>query len=328
MYVDKPRISRFVFVLFVLLCGMSPLLAQRSGKGWVWQNPSPQGNSLFSIHFAKDKETGFAVGSDNTILKTQNGGFSWQRQFSPLDLTLSAVFVRDKKNAVIVGTRGSILFTNNAGNDWKQVRIESRDHLYGLTFTGQDLLTGWATGTYGRILKSVDGGKTWSPQVSGITEHLLKIAAFDSSNVSSIGVNGTILTTANGGQTWKASNPCGVEMTGVSYLSADQIFAIGHGGCAVRSGDSGETWSRINLYSRADLLSVSFSDGKTGSMTDANGMIWLTGDGGFTWLPFNVRTSPKLVSLYFADNFTGWAVGEDGLIVRTDDGGYSCRERR
>ena len=77
------------------------------------------------------------------------------------------------------------------------------------------------------------------------------------------------------------------------------------------------------LYSRADFLCVSFSDSKNGSMTDANGMVWLTGDGGITWLPFNVRTNPRLVSIYLADKFTGWAVGENGLIVRSDDGGYS-----
>ena len=70
------------------------------------------------------------------------------------------------------------------------------------------------------------------------------------------------------------------------------------------------------MYSRADLLSVSFSDDLHGSITDANGMVWLTGDGGMTWLPFNVRTNPKLVGIYMSDRFTGWAVGENGLIVR------------
>ena len=86
----------------VILCSFAS--AQRSGRGWAWQNPSPQGNPLFAIHFAKDKENGFAVGADNTILHTEDGGFSWQRQASPVDVTLSDVFVKDKRNAVIVGT--------------------------------------------------------------------------------------------------------------------------------------------------------------------------------------------------------------------------------
>ena len=89
------------------LCVVSTSLAQlRSGQGWTWQNPLPQGNPLNAIHFAKDKLSGFAVGNDNTILRTQDGGFSWQRQSLPLDVTISSVFVKDKKNAVVVGARG------------------------------------------------------------------------------------------------------------------------------------------------------------------------------------------------------------------------------
>ncbi|MEP6849003.1 MAG: hypothetical protein ABI999_09110, partial [Acidobacteriota bacterium] len=50
-------------------------IAQTGRLGWVWQNPLPQGNPLNSISFARDKETGFAVGSDDTILHTEDGGF-------------------------------------------------------------------------------------------------------------------------------------------------------------------------------------------------------------------------------------------------------------
>ena len=195
----------------VIIC-LTALCAQaqfRGGQGWVWQNPLPQGNPLFSIHFAKDKENGFAVGSDNAILHTRDGGFSWQRQNSPVDLTLSTVFVKAAKNAVIVGTRGTILTTDDGGDRSRVVNIDVRDHLYGLTFTGEDFSTGWATGTYGRILKTVDGGTSWQSQASGTTEHILKIAALNSSNAVAVGVNGIVLTTHNGGEKWASATPCG-----------------------------------------------------------------------------------------------------------------------
>ena len=69
-----------------VIISLTALFAQaqlRGGQGWVWQNPLPQGNPLFSVHFAKDKENGFAVGSDNAILRTKDGGFSWERQTAP-----------------------------------------------------------------------------------------------------------------------------------------------------------------------------------------------------------------------------------------------------
>src|SRR5436190_15215602 len=83
-------------ICLIGLMGLNATAQLRSGQGWAWQNPLPQGNPLNAIHFAKDKLSGFAVGNDNTILRTQDGGFTWQRQSLPLDLTISSVFVKDK----------------------------------------------------------------------------------------------------------------------------------------------------------------------------------------------------------------------------------------
>src|SRR5882757_2027865 len=115
------RFRNSFFVIFVLFCCNSSLFAQRGGLGWVWQNPLPQGNPLYSIHFAPDKETGLAVGSDGTILRTTDGGFIWQKRWSGTDVSLSGVYLRDKENAVVVGARGTILATSNGGKDWRPI---------------------------------------------------------------------------------------------------------------------------------------------------------------------------------------------------------------
>jgi photosystem II stability/assembly factor-like uncharacterized protein len=168
-----------VSALMIFLVISSASAQLRGGQGWIWQNPLPQGNPLFSIHFAKDKENGFAVGADNTILRTQNGGFSWQTQMSPLNVTLSSVFVKDRKNAVVVGTRGTILLTDDGGDRWRVASADAKDHLYGLAFAGDEPNVGWAVGTYGRILKTLNGGLSWQTQVSDTTEHLSKISALN-----------------------------------------------------------------------------------------------------------------------------------------------------
>ena len=68
-----------LFFSFFAIIGSAQL---KSDHGWLWQNPLPQGNSLYSIHFAPDHETGFAVGDDRTILKTEDGGFTWKIGFA------------------------------------------------------------------------------------------------------------------------------------------------------------------------------------------------------------------------------------------------------
>jgi Uncharacterized protein related to plant photosystem II stability/assembly factor len=168
-----------VFALIVLLPLCAVYAQKRNAYGWVWQNPLPQGNPLYSISFAKDRESGFAVGSDSTILRTQDGGFSWEKLDAPQDVTLSGVFVRDDRNAVVVGSRGTILWTNSGGKNWKQIHTDARDHLYSVSFARQQPETGWATGTYGRILKTSDGGASWLTQSSATREHILRVSAFD-----------------------------------------------------------------------------------------------------------------------------------------------------
>src|SRR5687768_13580224 len=179
-------------ISLMLFAFMSAHAQYRGAQGWIWQNPLPQGNPLNSIHFAKDKLSGFAVGADNTILRTQDGGFTWQRQALPLDLTLSSVYVKDRRAAVIVGGRGSIFVTDNGGHEWRPARSDAKDHLYSVSSAG---VTGWATGTYGRILKSADGGLTWTAQSAGTDEHLSKVSAFDSLTVVAAGVGGSVLAT-------------------------------------------------------------------------------------------------------------------------------------
>ena len=223
----------------------------RSGQGWAWQNPLPQGNPLNAIHFAKDKLSGFAVGNDNTILRTQDGGFTWQRQSLPLDLTISSVYVRNKETAVVVGPRGAIYFTDDGGRHWLPAKTDAKDHLYSVTFAQR---IGWATGTYGRILKSIDGGESWTSQPAGTDEHLAKVTALDNQTAAVGGMNGAVLTTLDGGTTWKHSKPCGgARISGIAFLSAKSVFVVGYAGCVARSDDSGETWARINTFSRSDI---------------------------------------------------------------------------
>ena len=295
--------------------------AQRNSLGWAWQNPLPQGNPLYAIHFAKDKLNGYTVGSDNTILHTTNGGFRWEKQFSETDVTFSDVWTFDEDNAIIVGARGTIISTSNGGKTWKQVASDTRDHLYSVDFAS-DGKTGYASGTYGRVIKSTDGGITWKTQPTGSDKDLLRISAFDATRSVAVGLSGTVLTTVNGGGYWASSAPCGnVIVSSAAFLSQSTIVVAGYDGCVARSIDSGATWSRAELYSHADMMAIAFSDERNGSMTDSNGCAWMTGDGGVTWLPFSVRTNPKLVALYFGDNFTGWAVGDSGTILKTTTGG-------
>jgi photosystem II stability/assembly factor-like uncharacterized protein len=132
-------------VCVCLLIAARSVFAQKIGPGWAWQNPLPQGNQLNAIHFAKDKRSGFAVGADNSILYSRDGGFTWKPQMALENVSFSSVFTRDSKNAVIVGARGTVLITENGGDFWRPIASGTGDHLSSVTFV--DEKTGWAVGT-------------------------------------------------------------------------------------------------------------------------------------------------------------------------------------
>ena len=58
---------------FLFAFGLEMTFAQ---SGWFWQNPLPQGNTLWGVSFT-DANTGTAVGGSGTILRTTNGGVAW-----------------------------------------------------------------------------------------------------------------------------------------------------------------------------------------------------------------------------------------------------------
>src|SRR5262245_8853730 len=161
--------------LLFCLISAAAVHAQDPTRGWQWQNPLPQGNSINSIRFTADKRYGWATGGDGVVLRTENGGFDWEPQETPANSSLYAIYVKDKSRVVISGARGVILTTTNGGSRWVLRQTGTRDHLFGVTFAPGDPLRGWAVGTFGVILVTNDGGLTWKEQTSHTTAHLFSV---------------------------------------------------------------------------------------------------------------------------------------------------------
>lgn len=99
-----------LFILFICTIATMQLFAQGlpSGECLTWQNPLPQGNTLFDVHFV-DAQTGWVVGDAGTILKTDNGGEMWTPQSSGTSERLYSVQFTDSQTGWAVGFGGIIL---------------------------------------------------------------------------------------------------------------------------------------------------------------------------------------------------------------------------
>ena len=148
-----------------------------------------------------DAQHGWIVGEFGTILVTEDGGKTWTVQASPVSTPLYAVEFLDAQRGAAVGSQGRIVVTEDGGLTWRIVPFEIKQHLFDLSIAdgmlyavGQDGMfvagplfgnEGWratrtgvftwlnsvlffdaknglAAGGRGSILKTADGGKTWT----------------------------------------------------------------------------------------------------------------------------------------------------------------------
>jgi len=101
-----------------------------------------------------------------------------------------------------------------------------------------------AVGNVGTILRSDDGGGTWTLQSSGTTQSLYGVSFVNANTGTVVGDSGTILRTEDGGATWTAqSSGTTQSLYGVSFVNANTGTVVGGFGTILRTEDGGATWT-------------------------------------------------------------------------------------
>src|SRR6516162_1608337 len=109
-----------------------------------------------------------------------------------------------------------------------------------------------ASGTGGTILRSGNGGATWTTVSSGTTNYLFGIAYPTSTNGTIVGgnpVNGgqNILYSANSGGSYSPQSSTSTQpLLGVSFSDVNNGWAVGYSGTALKTTNGGATW--VSVY--------------------------------------------------------------------------------
>jgi photosystem II stability/assembly factor-like uncharacterized protein len=184
---------------------------------------------------------------------------------------------------------------------------------------------GWVIGTQGAILATNDGGKSWLPQTSGITDNLLSLTFLaDGRHGWVVGVDGTMLFTGDGGNTWVRQNSRTKSVLhSIVFLDDQRGWASGSEGTIVRTVDGGKNWTTQSTNTDFSINSITFlQDGKQGWAVGERGTILTTSNGGDTWTPHSIDTEEGFDSVIFlANGIQGRVIGRDGSIFTTIDGG-------
>lgn len=192
------------------------------------------------------------------------------------------IYVHDLNNIWAVTTGGYIFKSTNGGGSWtvQDAGVATVENLNAVQFAPGSKSIGYAAGANNAVLKTIDGGVTWSALTgpSGQTTDAVLALAVLNKNVVMLGYDdGTLWRTANGGLTW-------TQITG---------------------------WTGTGV---GDIQSLSFVNELVGFMAHNNaspvGAVLFTRDGGNTWEAKSTPTNTGLNAIDALNAYTAFAAGE------------------
>lgn len=255
--------------------------------------------------FFPDSMTGYAVGQNGVVLKTEDGGRTWSLRHSQQGLGLTAVQFLDPRRGWIVG--GSIYKTVDGGNTWTETVL---DQPWGWTTVHfMDSSKGLFAGGGARVIKTTDGGLTWKETGTRYTQDITALHFVDAQNGYAV-------------------MPGWLHIDNTGHTYNHTIF--------LRTTNGGDSWiSQSGNYdlSQGFMTDVHFVTPEVGVVVTDEGRILKTGDAGVTWSTKYARDTVHFYSVGFADSLHGWATGDhrrgvnnityEGILLKTEDGGES-----
>jgi photosystem II stability/assembly factor-like uncharacterized protein len=221
---------------------------------------------------------------------------------------------------------------------WARQPAGTMAWLHAVYFIDQN--RGWAVGSKGTVLQTLDGGNTWKPRGASTDDVVRDIFFTDEKNgwlVCEVNVyqlktredpRAYLMKTTDGGEHWKRIEIEGFDVDSILvravFSSNGRGWTFGEAGSIYTTRDSGDTWTKLQSPTRRLLLGGMFVDDDRGWIVGAGATIIQTSDGGETWyqstLP-QVEKSTRFTAATFVDNRKGWAVGSAGSVYRTVNGG-------
>lgn len=246
------------------------LLSDDQGKSFRQATTVPVSSTLTAVTFV-DARNGWAVGHWGAILKTADGGQTWSQQRSDFqaDQPLFSVHFKNASEGWAVGLWSLMLHTSDGGASWTPVALppppnakKADRNLYAIFSDAKGGL--FITSEQGRVLRSLDDGKTWTYAETGYGGSFWSGTALKDGTLLVGGLRGTIYRSTDCGDSWQpAKTALKSSVTAIAQRAGGPVLAVGLDGMTLESTDGGLSFSGNQRPDRAALTAV--LDGPAGS---------------------------------------------------------------
>jgi photosystem II stability/assembly factor-like uncharacterized protein len=248
------------------------LYSDDQGKNWQQADVDSMAH-LTAVYFVNDK-LGWAVGEDQVIIHTKDGGTSWTKIYdnrtSDVVAPLLDILFIDKQTGFAIGAYGTLLETTDGGQSWQDVgdRIDNIDewHYNAITRTAGGSL--YIAGEKGFVYRSDDDGQSWEvlriprvltpEEIEDFVEPFYEISFLGviptkkEERLVFFGVGGRIFVTDDGGHSWRQVEvDTTAGLAGGALLDDGSMVIVGSDGVVLKGDAEAQNFS---VHVRADRL--------------------------------------------------------------------------
>jgi photosystem II stability/assembly factor-like uncharacterized protein len=226
---------------------------------------------MLTAVFFVDSEYGWAVGHDETILNTADGGETWTRShFAPeAQQPLLDLWFANRVSGIAVGAYGAYFTTNDGGRHWSSAKFSpppatatpSTDeepppdyHLNRIVGVGNRL---YVAAEGGKLYRSDDRGASWRMLPSPYEGSFFGLVPIRGEGLLAFGLRGHLFRSADAGETWTALDSHTTAMLTDGVAMNDLRVVIGGlSGVLLVSADAGETFKLTQQDDRKGIAAL------------------------------------------------------------------------
>lgn len=211
------------------------------------------------------------------------------------------------------------------GQFWQIQTSGTTQHLTGVYMI--DAQNGWICGDGGTLLKTNNGGQTWTPV--NVTNKDLNAIVFIDANIGIVvGEDGLVIRTSDGGVNWNPVNSgTNLQLRSIDKGNGNFLFAAGDDGTAIISIDGGINWIPGNSGIANRFRGAAAVGSDKLYAVGEDGIIRHSPNGGQTWVNQSSGLTQELHDVQFVNENIGFASGSGSNFIYTNNGGQTWLPR-
>lgn len=322
------RYSLFSLFMAATLFNAPSAMAQSKGLFSPLDRPALMARQPAKSYLLSVAEVGHrlvAVGERGVIVLSDDGGLTWRQAKVPVSVTLTAVQFPTPQQGWAVGHYGVVLHTEDGGETW----VRQFD---GVTAAKIVLAAAQAKSREAGSEESINKKFLSDAELlvkDGADKPFFSLHFSDDKSGVIVGAYNLIFHTEDGGKSWlpwldRLDNPKNIHLYAIA-ASGSQLYIAGEQGLALRSGDRGKSFSRLDTPYKGSYFAISLFPSGEVVIAGLRGNAFRSADQGVSWQKIEVAAPISFTAAKLTKKGSLILANQAGQLFKSNDLGVSLK---